>query len=244
MHILLILSLVVTEMATEIYTPALPILKDFFRTTEEAIQWTLSYNLLGIALSSCFYGPLSDSYGRKKIMLVGMIIFLISTGLCACASDIWTLIFLRFLQGIGAGAAWVIALAMVTDLYETEESLTILSILGISISVSPAIAPIIGGVISVFWGWQMNFVVIGLAALILLICLFIYLPETLPLSKRQPFSWNKLKENVSLLFHNKIFLGYTLISGGMFAALWAFIARSPFVLNFLGVSQFYFGFYI
>ncbi len=242
-QILLIFTLAIVEMATDVYTPSLPLLKKFFMVDEDMVQLTISLNLLGIAISGFFYGPLSDSYGRKRLMLGGITIFFLGSFVCAFAADIWTLIAARFLQGIGAGCAWVLALAMVGDSYEKEESLKIISLLGITMSLSPAISPSLGSVIGEFFGWQTNFVILTVISGVLIFFLWKFLPETLETQQRHPFSLNKIAQRAGEVLRNKIFLSNALISGFIFASLWSFIATAPFVFDLMGVHQIHFGLY-
>ncbi len=242
-NLLLILILIIMEMATDIYSPSLPEIKSFFKINEEIAQLTITVNLLGIAISGCLYGPLSDSYGRKKFLLAGVSLFLIGSFLCSISSSIHVLIFARFIQGLGQGVAWVLALAVVGDLYKKRHATKVISILGMVISASPAFAPLLGGVIAHFFGWRMNFIFLSCAAMILLICLIKFLPETLQKSKRHPFSCSLIKVKIVVILKNKVFLNNALISGLVFSGLWSFIATAPFVFNSMNVDQISFGLY-
>ena len=242
-HILLIFTLATVEMATDVYTPSLPLLKKFFGVEEDLIQLTISLNLAGIGISGFFYGPLSDSYGRKRMMLGGIIIFFLGSIICSLAADIWTLIGARLLQGIGSGCAWVLALAMVGDSYEKEESSKIISLLGITMSLSPAISPVLGGFIGEFFGWKANFIILSFISGILICILWKFLPETLGVKERHSFSLKKIAQRSLVVARNKIFLSNALISGFIFASLWSFIVTAPFVFSLMGAHQIDFGLY-
>lgn len=240
----IILSIGVVDVATDIYIPTLPGLVQYFTTSEENVALTISAYLFAVCLSSPIYGPLSDALGRRIMLLVGLCIFTFFSFLCAWSWDVKVLILFRFLQGIGGGVAWVLGLAIVKDIYKKEESVKVMATIGVVIALAPAAAPILGGYMGVYFGWQSNFYLLGGISLLVGVFLFKSLPETLPFDKRQPFSIHDMLENYAILLVNKPFLGYCLISALTFAGMWAYISTMPFFfIKELNMSMGTYGYY-
>ncbi len=241
---LLVLSIILTEIATGLYTPTLPLISIYFGVTEEAIAPTLSLNLLGIALSGPFYGPLSDRFGRRKTLLGGIFLFTVGSFLCLLPSNLSFLIIARFIQGLGAGVAGVLSMAMVKDIFRREECAEAFSTMDMYIVLAPAFSPILGGYIAENHGWRLNFYVILIGALITLFILFLFLPETLSSKKRSPLSVSHLTKTYLSLLQNQFFVGNAIVSGLVFGGFWAFLAASPYLLiERFGFSVFEFSIY-
>lgn len=240
----IILAIGVVEIATDIYVPTMPGLTHYFTTSEETVALTISAYLFAFCLSGPIYGPLSDAIGRRIVLLVGLFIFTIFSFLCAWSWDIGTLILFRFLQGLGGGVAWVLGLAIVKDIYQKEESVKIMALIGIIIALAPAAAPILGGYMGFYLGWQSNFYLLGGISFLVFLFLIYRLPETLIPQKRQPFSIKGMLENYSILLSSIPFLGYSLISALTFAGLWAYISTiSFFFIKELDISMGVYGYY-
>jgi MFS transporter, DHA1 family, multidrug resistance protein len=185
---LILVLIVVTELATQIYTPSLPQISNIFGVSEFITELTITMNIIGIALSGLIYGPLSDCYGRRPIILIGMAIFCIASVLCIFSSSMNILILFRFMQGIGAGVAIVVGISSIQDIYKGEECAKIFATLGMVIALSPGIAPIIGGYLAEGFPWWSSFLVIAILAVLSMGLLSFMLSETLVSSKRQQFS--------------------------------------------------------
>lgn len=232
-----------TEMATAIYAPCLPIVAEYFQITESQVQGTMGINLLGLSLSGLFYGPLSDYRGRRYALLLGIGLFLLGSLGCLFASSFTALMGTRFLQGLGAGVSVVVSFAVIQDLFDEKGSALVLSFMGMAISLSPGLAPILGGYLASNYGWRMCFIVVCIAAVLILTLLGTMMPETLK-QRTSDFSsasilrayWNGLK--------NKSFVQAALVPSLIIGGLWAWMTTSPILfINYLGVPLEFYGYY-
>lgn len=241
---LLILIIAVAEMATAIYTPSLAIIAQYFQVSESVAQWTVSINLLGLALSGPLYGPWSDCYGRRTVLRVGMGLFLLGSLLSLASNSIELLLGARFIQGLGAGVAVVVAFAVVRDLFDEKKSAQVLSYMGMAIALSPGLAPVLGGYLTHHHGWKMCFGVVSFAAAILVLLLFFWMPETLPEKKRSHFSLKSMGRGYKKALQNTRFLILSLIPSVMIGGLWALMAGLPILfIGYLNVPVHHYGYY-
>ncbi|CCE77004.1 putative permease of the Major facilitator superfamily [Wolbachia pipientis wAlbB] len=241
--LIMILSVAVVDMATDLYSVALPSIANYFKVKGNIAQLTISLNLLGIAISGLIYGPLSDYYGRRLIMLIGMTIFTLASIVCCIADNIILLILIRFIQGAGAGVAGVVGYAAIRDMYSGSEYSRVISKLNMVVALSPGIAPVVGSyIISHGYSWKFLFFIISLAAIIMLIFIYSKLQETVTVNKSKA-SINIFKQYI-LIFKNYRFLGFSAIHGLTFMWLWAYIANYPFIFESMGVEVQYFGYLI
>ena len=239
----MILSVAVVDMATDLYSVALPSIANYFKVKGNIAQLTISLNLVGIAISGLIYGPLSDYYGRRLIMLIGMTIFTLASIVCCIADNIILLILIRFIQGAGAGVAGVVGYAAIRDMYSGSEYSRVISKLNMIVALSPGIAPVVGSyIISHGYSWKFLFFIISLATIIMLIFIYLKLQETLTVNKSKA-SINIFKQYI-LIFKNYRFLGFSAIHGLTFMWLWAYIANYPFIFESMGVEVQYFGYLI
>nr|WP_265030504.1 Bcr/CflA family efflux MFS transporter [Wolbachia endosymbiont (group B) of Athalia cordata] len=241
----MILSVAVVDMATDLYSVALPSIANYFKVKGNIAQLTISLNLLGIAISGLIYGPLSDYYGRRLIMLIGMTIFTLASIVCCIADNIILLILIRFIQGAGAGVAGVVGYAAIRDMYSGSEYSRVISKLNMVVALSPGIAPVVGSyIISHGYSWKFLFFIISFAAIVMLIFIYLKLQETLTVNKNQTnIAINIFKQYISI-FRNYRFLGFSAIHGLTFMWLWAYIANYPFIFESMGIEVQYFGYLI
>ena len=160
--------------ATDIYLSSMPIIQKVFRSSNSNIQLTLSLFFIGFAFSQLFWGPISDSFGRKKIAFIGISIFVLASVLCALSNSIQELIFYRILQSIGACSGIVIGISFIRDKFSNKNEMS--KVLGYVLSammITPMIAPILGGYILNYSGWRANFYFLATYGVILLLGLFI-----------------------------------------------------------------------
>jgi len=242
--LLLILIIATAEMSTSIYTPSLTSVATHFNISPALAQWTVSINLLGLALSGPIYGPWSDCHGRRTVLRIGMGLFLFGSIFALFAHSIEILLIARFVQGLGEGVAVVIAFAVVRDLFDEKKSAQVLSYMGMAIALSPGLAPILGGYIAHTLGWKMCFGVVSFAAAVLIIFLFLLMPETLPENNRIPFSFKAITQGYLATLKNTNFLKLALIPAIMIGGLWAWMAGLPLLfVGFLGVPLQHYGYY-
>ncbi|TNK94302.1 bicyclomycin resistance protein [Wolbachia endosymbiont of Leptopilina clavipes] len=241
----MILSVAVVDMATDLYSVALPSIANYFKVKGNIAQLTISLNLVGVAISGLIYGPLSDYYGRRLIMLIGMTIFTLASIVCCIADNIILLILIRFIQGAGAGVAGVVGYAAIRDMYSGSEYSRVISKLNMVVALSPGIAPVIGSyMISHGYSWKFLFFIISFAAIVMLIFIYLKLQETLTVNKNQTnIAINIFKQYISI-FRNYRFLGFSAIHGLTFMWLWAYITNYPFIFESMGIEVQYFGYLI
>ncbi len=216
-------------MAMQIFLPALPAIQDAFTVSAAQAQLVLSVSLAAIAFSTLFYGPASDSFGRRPVMLVGLAIFLFGSIICAVASSIGILIVGRVVQAVGGAAGMVLSRAIIRDLYDRETAAKMLAYMVTALVLAPMVAPLIGGVLNDLAGWRSIFVFTGIAGLAALALAYPRVPETLVQPIRDQSVIGMIRSFVSLL-RVPDFLGYVgqLSFGlGMFMA---FIGAAPFVV--------------
>lgn len=228
---------------TDIFIPSLPDMVIFFQTSEEKIQLLLSLNFLGLFLAGLFSGPLSDSYGRKKVILTGLFIFTTASIIAACCNNFEMMLICRFVQGLGAAPPMVVAFALIYDSYNEHQALKITAILNSLVTGVMAGAPVLGGYLNNIFSWRANFVIVAIISLLtLLISLFVQ--ETHPIELRIKFNPIKIINNYWYLIRNFKFIANVLIVSLSYASLMIFITNQSLIfINYLLVSEQIFGFY-
>ena len=152
--LILVLATAVGPMAINIFLPSMPRLEVDLSTSYAMVQLTLSLYLVGLAVAQLAYGPLSDRYGRRPLMITGVCIFLVGTVICIVAPSITILIIGRVLQAIGGCAGVVLGRAIVRDMYDRDKSASMLAYITMSMVVAPMLSPTIGGLIDEYYGWR------------------------------------------------------------------------------------------
>ena len=229
-------------LSTDMYLPAFPAIMDAFSTGMDEVQQTLSVFMLGFALAQLVYGPLSDRFGRKPVLLGGIAIFVASSFGILFVESIETLTLLRLFQAIGGSAGPVLGRAMVRDIHGPRDSARLLSYIGTAMALAPAAAPILGGVMTVWFGWTSIFLFLTLYGLLGLFFLRILVPETAPAGNRPPFAPRNLLTNYGALIRHSRWRWYTLCCSFVFGGLFSFLSGSSFVIiDFLGYSEASFG---
>ncbi len=244
MTLMLALLAAMGPLSTDMYLASLPAMTEAFSATVGGIQLTLSVYMAGFALSQIFFGPLSDRFGRRPLLLGGLLLYSGSGLACAFAPNIETLIGLRLLQAIGACVGPVLSRAVVRDLYGREGSARAMSHMGTAMAVAPFVAPILGSYLSVWFGWQANFYFMGAYGLIGAAAVWALLAESVPQKDLHALRPSQMARNFSRLLRDRSYLGYTLACSFCYGGLFAFISGSSFVLiDMLGVAQENFGYF-
>lgn len=181
---------------------------------------------LGLAFGQLLYGPLSDSIGRKKTIFIGYAFFLIGSVLCLMAKDMTTMFTGRALQGFGLSANRIVCIALIRDVYKSEEMAKVMSFIMTVFIIVPTLAPSLGQVILYFSTWQMIFISLLLFTTIVTVWFAIKQEETLTEEKRQKFSFQRTSKAVVEIVKNKQSFNYTLISGLIFAAFMTYLNMS------------------
>lgn len=218
-------------LAVDMYLPALPELATDFQAQASLAQLSLTAFLIGMAAGQLVVGPLSDAQGRKKPLLAGLAIFAIASLLCMIMPTIWGLIAMRFVQGASAAAGIVIARAVARDLYSGVELTRFFALLMLVNGVAPIAAPIAGGQLLFIMPWQGIFGVLAAAGVVMVLAVLRSLPETLPKSSRSEGGIGNMLKVFSFLLRDKVFMAYCFAQGFIMAAMFAYIAGSPFLLQ-------------
>ncbi len=216
--------------AIDMYLPALPSIGQDLGAANNVVQLTLLAFFISFALSQLVYGPLSDMWGRKAPLYIGIGIFTVASIGCALANDIETLIAFRFLQGMGGAAGMVIPRAIVRDMHTGVQAARLMSLLMLVFSISPILAPLTGSAVIEFYGWRGVFWAVMMAAFIGLILLATQLQETRLKEHRAESGLRSAMAAYGLLLRDKNFLTLTFIGGLGISSFLVYLANSPFVL--------------
>ena len=229
--------------STDLYLPSLPDMTRFFGTDVSHVQLTLSIFIIGFAVAQLAYGPLSDRFGRRPVLLGGIVIYLLASLVCLAATTIEALIFGRLLQALGACSGAVLGRAIVRDVYPREQAARTLAKMASVMALAPAFAPMLGGALHRAFGWRANFVVLVLFGVGLLVASWALLDETNHHPDPYALHVRRMIGNYAALLGNRAYLGYTLTLSFIFCAMFSFISGVSFVvIDVLGVRPEYFGF--
>lgn len=225
--------------ATDMYVPSMPDIGRLLHASTAEVQLTLSAYLVGIAVGQVVYGPISDRYGRKPVLLAALVLFCLASALCSAAPDIETLIAARALQALGGSGAMVLPRAIVRDLYDGERAGRELSRIGAVMSVAPVIAPLLGGAVQLAFGWRANFLAVLAVGMLAAALTLRSMPETLQRKSAQAISMAHILRSYRIMIAHRMFLAHLGIIALSYAGLFAWISGSPFVLQDLyGLSAF------
>ena len=230
------------NISNDIYMPSMPILVQFFNTSAHWVQMTLALWFLGNAAPQLIMGPIADRYGRRALLFVGGLVFLLSTLACALSGHIGYLLIARFFQGIGVCSLTIVGFVVLPELFAGHQCVRQLSLLTICNSAAPLLGPLVGGFIFLWLGWQANFYLVFLLGLIGLAGLWKYMPE----SKAQ-LNHNALQPRILLssywnLLKNRQFTRHLLAYGLFFGGVIAYLSGAPFIIiQQLKIPAQYFG---
>jgi MFS transporter, DHA1 family, multidrug resistance protein len=240
--VLLALLTAVGPLSTDMYLPSLPDITRLLAASAADVQLTLSAYLIGFALGQVVYGPLSDHYGRKPVLIAALGLFCVASLACAAAPGIEALIVARVLQAFGGSGAIVLARAIVRDLYDGVRAGRELALMGAIMALAPVIAPLIGGLLQDRFGWRASFVVlVGLGVLAIAV-VAVKLPETLRRPAPKPVSLPRILGAYGSFAQDRSFLAHLGIISASYAGLFAWISGSSFVLQDLyGLTALGFG---
>ncbi|NUR03091.1 MAG: multidrug effflux MFS transporter [Streptomyces sp.] len=218
-------------LAMDMYLPSLPEVTNSLHAPAATVQLTLTACLLGMALGQLVAGPMSDRWGRRRPLLIGMVAYVVSTVLCAFAPTVELLVAFRLAQGLAGAAGIVIARAVVRDLYDGAAMARFFSTLMLIGGVAPIVAPLIGGQILRVTDWRGVFVVLTVVGTVLTAFVWTKLPETLPAAERHGGGVGEALHAMRRLLADLPFTGFMLAGGFAFAALFAYISASPYVIQ-------------
>lgn len=228
----------------DLYAPSFPEMMHFYQTTEQMMQLTLSLNFLGFFVASLLCGPLADAFGRRKVILFGTILFGIGSLICVLASNIELMLLGRLIQGLGVSAPVTVCMAVIADIYEGQKQMALITRMNSVITITMALAPVVGVYLTKHLGWQSNFFVILSIAVSGLLLVWLFLPETLEEKHRQPFNGTSLINGYWTLLTSKNFMFATLACCLAITPYFVFIGIMPLLfMESLGVSLNEYAFY-
>ena len=227
----------------DMYLPALPAITVDLSATAAQVQLTLTGTLLGLALGQLVIGPLSDKLGRRTPLLAGVAVHVLASVLCVIAPNLETLGTLRVLQGLGAAASMVVAMAIVRDLFTGLAAATLISRLMLVMGAAPILAPTLGSITLNWTSWRGVFVVLAVIGVGIITLAALALPETLPVERRRSGGIAGTLRDYGRLFSDRAYIGLILVAGLAMAAMFAYVAGSSFVFQEqYGLSEQQFGF--
>ncbi|ATF09563.1 Bcr/CflA family multidrug efflux MFS transporter [Candidatus Enterovibrio altilux] len=232
-----------TPLAIDMYLPAMPEIAKDLMATPGQVQRTLVAYITGFAFGQLIHGPISDSYGRRPVLIVGVSLFFIGAILSAQANDIETLTYIRAAQGFCGAAAAVVIQALVRDMFDREEFARTMSFITLVMTVSPLVAPMIGGYLAVWFGWRSIFWVLAGFAVLMFVLIVALIPETLSMERRAPLRISSILRNYAKIICSRSAVGYICASGFSFAGMFSFLTAGSFVyIEYYGVSTENFGY--
>ncbi|HCV0339719.1 TPA: multidrug effflux MFS transporter [Staphylococcus aureus] len=216
-------------LSIDMFLPGLPDIRHDFQTTTSNAQLTLSMFMIGLAFGNLFAGPISDSTGRRKPLIIAMIIFTLASLGIVFVHNIWLMVALRFLQGVTGGAAAVISRAIASDMYSVTKFMALLMLVN---GIAPVVAPTIGGIILNYSVWRMVFVILTIFGFVMVIGSLLKVPESLTVTNRESSSGLKtMFKNFKILLKTPRFVLPMLIQGMTFVILFTYISASPFIIQ-------------
>jgi DHA1 family bicyclomycin/chloramphenicol resistance-like MFS transporter len=220
------------------YLPSFGEMAHVFAVDVAAIQQTVAIYFAAFAFMSLWHGSLSDALGRRRVVLVGLAVYALASLACVFATRVEELWVLRAFQGFSAGAGIVIGRAVVRDLHDGPLAQRMMSHVVMMFGLAPAISPLIGGWLQAAFGWRSVFLFLCLLASGLLVAVLLRLPETLPISRRQPLRVKSLACGYLAVFGNLRFMTWSLSYASMFGASFIYVLSAPvFLMSHLGLGE-------
>lgn len=229
LYILIVVGLVSAfgPFVTDFYLPALPVISDFFGTSVSMAQFTLTVSMVGLAVGQLFIGPLSDRYGRKKLLLFSLAFFILSTIGCLRATTIWQFVLFRFIQGLAGAGGVVISKSIASDLYEGKQLAQFFSMLSCIQGLAPICAPVLGELLLTVTDWRGIFWALLIVGFLLSIAILWF--------KESSKSSNS---NIKAAFigfvptlQNRKFMQYVLVQVSAMGVMFTYISASPFIFQ-------------
>lgn len=228
----------IAPLATDMYLPALPDVAAELGTTASNVQLTLTGFLVGLAAGQLVIGPLSDAWGRRRLLLAGTVLCLVASAACVAAPTIGVLVVARFLQGFGGAAGIVLSRAMIVDRTTGDQTVRLFSLMMAINGIAPVVAPLIGSGLLGAGSWRWIFVALSALTLLMAVGAFSAVPETLPPERRVRGGLHTAARDVRSILRRPRYVGFTCAFALAFATLFTYISGSPFVLQeTLGLSS-------
>ena len=226
---LLVMITITGTLAMHMFVPALPYAAHDLDTSIGAMQMTIGLYIVGLAVGQLFYGPLSDAFGRRPMLMIGLGLYTVAGLAALCAGSVHQLIAARLMQALGGCAGLALGRAIVRDTARSEKAVRQLALMNLMMMIGPGFAPLIGGAVSSLFGWRAIFVVLTALGAITLVLTWRLLPETgKPTGVMSP---KVLLNDYKQLLSSPIFVGFTLGGGCSTTSVYSFIAAAPFILT-------------
>ena len=230
-------------LSIDMYLPSLPSIQTDLGASAANAQLSLSSFLIGYAMGQLLYGPISDRFGRKPVLLTGMFVYATTSFLCTLSQNIETLIVLRCLQALGGGSGIVLARAIISDYFPPNEAARVLSLVSIVTLLGPLVSPIVGSYLLVLAGWRSIFWLLTAMGIVFFLMVLFVFRESHPAEKRQQLNFfTTFKAYIEVILHQDSF-GYIACGGLGAGVFFAYIGNSPFVfIELFGIRPEYFGY--
>lgn len=229
-------------MSIDMYLPSLPTMAAVFSVESSRIQMTLSVFFLGLIIATPIYGPLSDRFGRRPVVLCGISLYLLGCVACLLAPSLPLLLGGRLLQALGSASGFVVSRAVVRDRWDRHQAAQVMGLMSMAMALAPFFAPILGGWLHSVWGWQANFWAMLVFGLSLWLATLLMLKESnrnLDLRALDPLI---LVRNYRMLARHRVTMGFSLVLGMTLGGMFAFVSGSSYTLiNVLGIDPSWFG---
>lgn len=230
----------ISVLSTDLITPSIPDLPRALDTNMTAAQMTVSINLMAYALAQLVHGPLADTLGRRFLLILAFLLFAIISVMCAFANSIEWLLAGRFMQGLVSSVPSVVIVLMIRELYDSQRALAVMALYGATLGVAPAIGPLMGGYLHVWFGWEAGFLLIAALAVFVVLCVWRQVPETLPAPR--PLDLRKAVASYGRLLSLWAFVAPMLGVSLCYAAFYAYIASAPVIfIDQLGMPTQHYG---
>jgi len=228
---LLLLLTVFGPISMDLYLPALPALTAELGAATSTAQLTVTACLVGLALGQLFAGPMSDRFGRRPVLLVGVVAYVVTSLLCATSPTVESLVLARLVQGLAGGVGIVIAQAAGRDVYSGPTLLRFYGQLTVVGGLAAVVGPLLGGQLTAVTDWRGLFVVLAAVGTLLLLTALALFPETLPAQQRTRGGFTQTGRDYRVLLSDRMYVGAVLSQGFTYAALFAYLAGATFVLQ-------------
>ena len=229
-------------LSMDMYLPSLPDIAQQLGASTAQVQLTISSYLIGFAIGQILYGPVSDRYGRKSVLLAALALYCVATVACTLSTSVEMLYAGRAVQALGASGSLVITRAIVRDLYSGARAGRELSLISSVMALGPVLAPVVGGALQVAFGWRSSFVALALIGVGCAAVVWALLPETMHRRVTEPFSVSSMLKSYGIVARNSAFLAYLGLATFSYAGLFAWISAASFVLQSVyHLSPFNFG---
>ncbi len=223
----------VFALSMDIYMPVLPAMKESLHTTQSMVQITLSLFLIVTGVGQLILGPLSDQFGRFKIMLLSAVIFFVGSVMCALSTSIEFLIFSRVVQALGCCGLSVVAFAIVRDVFSGKTSSMVYSFINAVISVSPILGPLIGVKLAMHFEWNAAFILLSILSLIIALMVLFFVKESLPVERRKKMT-TSVFSRYAIVLKSLPFWAYSMTAVTGMSAFFTLFSMTPYIIHHLG----------